>query len=186
MDSDELIKRATEEFSKVINFLTSDLKSLRTNRVTADYLKHLKVESYGVKTPLEQLAGFSISEPRTVVIEPWDKNLLKEIEKAVASGQLGISSSVRENKVYAAFPVLTEETRKNLLKVLRTKLENSRQALRTVRDKIKTEIVEVEREKKITEDDKYRLLEELNKLISEKEAEILSIGQRKEREITTV
>ncbi|NCO23468.1 ribosome recycling factor [bacterium (Candidatus Moisslbacteria) CG12_big_fil_rev_8_21_14_0_65_36_11] len=186
MVSNELIKKAQEEFIKVINFLINDLKSLRTNRVTTDYLKHLRVESYGVMTPIEQLASLSILEPRTIVIEPWDKNILKEIERTIAQADLGISFSIRENKIFAPFPPLTEETRNQLLKILKTKLENARKSLRMIRDKIKMEIVAEEKIKKISEDEKYRLLEELNKLTLEKEAEILGIGQRKEREIMAV
>jgi len=186
MVSNEVIKKAQEDFIKAINFLNNDLKSLRTNRVTSDYLKHLKVDVYGVNTPIEQIASFSLLEPRTIVIEPWDKNVLKEIERAVAAANLGVSLSVKENRAYAAFPPLSEETRKHLLKILKEKLESVSHFLRATRDKARSQIIEEEKNKKISQDEKFRLLEELNKLTLEKEAEIVAIGQRKGREITTV
>ncbi len=186
MVSDEFIKKNQEDFTKIINFLNNDLKSLRTNRVTSDYLKHLKVDIYGVNTPIEQIASFSFLEPRTIVIEPWDKNVLKEIERTIATANLGVSLSAKEDRIYAAFPPLSEETRKNLLKILKEELENMKHSLRAIRDKIRSQIIKEEKDKKISQDEKFRFLEELNKLTSEKETEIVAIGQRKEREITTI
>jgi len=186
MDSEILIKKTKEEFKKIVDFLNNDLKGLRTNRITAGLVNNLKVEVYGVRTPIEQLASLSIREPRTIVIEPWDKNILKNIEKTIAESSLNVSPQVKENKIYLTFPALSEESRNQLVKVLKEKLEASRNSLRSIRDKIRTEIVGLEKEKEITEDEKYRLFEELDKLTSAKEEEILSIGERKKREITTI
>jgi len=186
MDSEILIKKTQEEFKRTADFLNGELKGLRTNRITTGLVKNLKIEVYGVRTPIEQLASLSIREPRTIVVEPWDKNILKNIEKTIAESNLSISPQAKENKIYLTFPALSEESRNQLVKVLKGKLEASRNSLRTVRDKIRSEIASSEKEKEITEDEKYRLFETLDKLTSAKEAEILSIGERKKREIITI
>jgi len=184
--NNQFIETAQAEIKKALDFLVNDLKSLRTNRITTNFVQRIKVEIYGVRTPIEQIASLSILEPRTIVIEPWDKGAIKEIEKAVAEAKLGPSSSLRENKIYLAFPPLTEESRKQVLKILKGKLEDARNSLRLIRNKIKSEIIKAEKEKEISEDEKFFFLEELNKLAAEKEIKIKEIGERKGREIITI
>ena len=182
----DIIDSRQQEFDKVIDFFKKDLQVLRSNRANPDLISHVLVEVYGTKTPLEQLATLNIPEPRTIVIQPWDKNIVKEIEKALVSVDLGASPVVSEGIIRLNLPPLNEETRKNLVKVLHTKMESAKKSLRSIRDSVREEIVKAERSKEITEDDKYRLFESLDELTSQKQDEIKLIGERKEKEINTI
>ncbi len=182
----DIIDSRQAEFDKVIDFLKKDIQGVRTNRANVDLVTHILVEVYGTKTPIEQLASISVPELRTIVIQPWDKNVIKEIERALSTADLGTMPSVSEGVVRLNLPLLNEETRKRLVKILQTKSENARKSLRSVRNSVREEIIKAERAKEITEDDKYRLFEDLDKLMAEKQNEIKLIGERKEKEITTI
>ncbi len=179
----DIIQFHQSKFEKIIEFLKKDIQSIRTNRANPDLVAHVSVDAYGTKTPLEQLAALSVPEPRTIVIQPWDKNLVKVIEKALTAVDLGTMPSVSEGIIRLNLPALNEETRRNLVKFLQTKLEQGRKSLRLVRDNIRDEIVKAERAKEITEDEKYRLFEELDKLTGQKQDEIKLMGEKKEKEI---
>jgi ribosome recycling factor len=183
---DDLIKSHQEEFEKVIDFLKKDIQSLRTNRANPELVSHLLIEVYGTKTPLEQLATLSIPEPRSIVIQPWDKNILKEITQALVKSNLNINPNVSNGVIRLNFPPLNEETRNNLVKVLNEKLENARKSLRSVRDSVKEEIVKAEKEKEIGEDEKYRFFDNLDDLTNDYQEKIKEIGQIKEKEILTI
>lgn len=181
MDITQIHKLETD---KVIDFLKKDVSSIRTNRANIDLVNHVMVEVYGNKTPLEQLACINAPESRLIVIQPWDKNVIKEVERALTLVDLGTTPSVSDDGIIRLkLPPLNEETRKNLVKILNSKLENARKILRSIRDNIRSDIIKAKAEKEITEDDKYRLLEELDKLSSRKHDEIRLIGERKEKEI---
>lgn len=180
----DIVEFHKEEFDKVVIFLKKDIAAIRTGRASPELVAHILVKAYGTKTPLEQLAALSVPEPRTIVIQPWDKNIVKEIEIALSSADLGTALQVDDDgTIRLSLPALNEETRKKLAKVLHSKLENARKSLRSVRDKVRESIVKAERDKEITEDDKYRLFEDLDKRSGEKQDEIKLIGERKEKEI---
>ncbi len=171
------------QFEKTIEFLRQDLASLRTNRATPALLENLSVEVYGSKMPLIQLASIQSPEPRTLSVEPWDKQVIKDIEKAIQTASLGLSVANEGTFLRVTMPPMTEETRRELIKVLSHKLEQARQAVRGVRDKVKEEILQAEKNKEISEDEKYKLIEELDKLTREYIDEIQTIGNKKEDEI---
>jgi ribosome recycling factor len=171
------------QFEKTIEFLRQDLASLRTNRATPALLENLSVEVYGSKMPLIQLASIQSPEPRTLSVEPWDKQVIKDIEKAIQTASLGLSVANEGTFLLVTMPPMTEETRRELIKVLSHKLEQARQAVRGVRDKVKEEILQAEKNKEISEDEKYKLIEELDKLTREYIDEIQTIGDKKEDEI---
>lgn len=180
------LSKFEQEGQKILDFLKKDLQSLRTNRASVDLVSHILVEAYGVKTPLEQLAGINIPEPRLIVIQPWDRNIIKEIESALTKADLGALPIVKEAIIHLNLPPLNEEARQRLVKILHEKLENARISLRTRRDEERSKIIKSEREKEITEDDRYHLLEDLDKKTSDFMKEIEILGQRKEKEITTI
>jgi len=182
----EIIQKHQEEFNQAVKFLREDIKSIRSNRIGADLVENILIDSYGAKTPLKSLAGISSPEPRTLVIEVWDRNIIKQVEEALSSADLGSVPQAQGTLIRIKMPPLSQEQREKLVKVLHNKLENARNSLRTVRDKVKKEITDAEYDKEITEDDKYRLVEELNKLTAEKQEEIDKLGEKKEEEITTV
>lgn len=182
----DIIESHRPEFNKAIDFLKKDVQSLRTNRADPELVNHLLVEVYGIKTPLEQLATLSVPEPRIIVVQPWDKNIVKEIEKALSKIDLGFSVNSTEGMIRLSLPPLNEERRKDLVKILHNKLENVRKSLRNIRDSVREEIIKSERSKEITEDEKYRFFENLDKLTNEYQEEIKLVGERKEKEINTI
>ena len=181
-----IIEDHKPEFNKAIDFLKKDVQSLRTNRANPELISNLLVEVYGTKTPLEQLATLNVPEPRIIVVQPWDKNIVKEIEKALSKTDLGFSINLNEGMIRLSLPPLNEERRKDLVKILHNKLENVRKSLRNIRDSIREEIIKSERSKEITEDKKYRFFEDLDKLTNEYQEEIKLIGERKEKEISII
>ncbi|MCD6471050.1 ribosome recycling factor [bacterium] len=181
-----LLEKFKEEGKKVIEFFKNDIQTLRTNRATPDLVANVLVNAYGVKTPLKQLANITAPEPRLLVIQPWDTNIIKEIESALANFDLGATPTVKENVIHINLPPLNEETRKKLVKILSLKVENSRVSLRRVRDEVRSKIIESTRNGELTEDDKYRLLEELDKETDKFMKEIEEIQNKKEREITSI
>lgn len=182
----DFIKSNEEEFEKVISFFKKDIQNIRTNRANPELVTHLLIEAYGTKTPLEQLATINTPEPRSIVIEPWDKNVVKEIEQAIVKSNLNLNPVVSGGVIRINLPPLNEERRKDLVKVLNEKLENARKSFRTVRDSIKEEIIKAERNKEIGEDEKYRFLEELDEFTNEFQKKVEEIGKIKEKEITTI
>ncbi len=181
-----IIESHQEGFRKAIDFLKRDVQTIRTNRANPELVSHILIEVYGTKTPLEQLATLSVPEPRTIVIQPWDKNVIKEIEKSLTKADIGTMPVINEGVIRLILPPLNEERRNDLVKVLHLKLENARKSLRAIRDSIRDEIVKAERAKEISEDDKYRLFEKLDKATGDYQEEVKTVGERKEKEITSI
>ena len=174
------------EFEKAIEHLKTELAGLRTGRATPALVENLLVEAYGAKMPLNQAASISVPDPKTILVQPWDNALVQEIEKAIASSNLGLGISVKGVFIHLSVPSLTEEKRKNLVKILHEKLELARVSIRGLRDKIREGIIKKEKDKEITEDEKYRHFEELDKTTTEFNNQIKEMGERKEKEIMTV
>lgn len=173
-------------FDKTIDFLINDIASLRTGRVSPSLVENVMIDSYGVKTELLQLAAISTPEPQTIAIKPWDRNILKDIERALAASDLSVNPIVDSDVVRLNFPPLTEETRKDLVKKLHKKLEENRISLRAQREKVKDEVLAAEKNKEISEDEKFQLLKDLDELTKEYNEKIKKIGDDKEAEIMTI
>ncbi len=180
------LKEKRKEFDVHIAHLEQELKSLRTGRATAALVEHIIVDAYGTPTPLQHLATISVSDARTIVIAPWDKTVLKEIEKAIVQAQMGINPVNDGVVIRVIMPVMTEENRKSLVKTMGQKLEQARIGVRSVRDEIKEEILREEKEKMITEDDRYELLKKLDDVTKEYTERMNAMGQAKEEEIMTI
>ncbi len=174
------------EFNKFIDFFKKEIQAIRTSRATPELVAHILVRAYGVKTPLEQLASINIPEPRLIIIQPWNKEIFKEIEKALTEANLGSFPSIKGESLYLQLPPLSEETRNNLVKILRSKAEQIRAEVRRLRDEIRSKIIKEERAKTITEDMKYRLLEQLDKMTGQYIEEVRKIVERKESEIMMI
>jgi len=182
----DFVKNNEKKFNKVIDFLKKDVQSLRTNRISTELVAPILIEAYGVKTRLDQLASLSIPEPRLILIQPWDKSVFKNIEQALIKAEIGVMPVISDGFIRLKMPSLNEESRKRLVKVLHEKLENSRRNLRIARDEIKEEIVAAEKNKEISEDDKYRFFDQLDQMTREKQEKIKEIGERKEKEIMEI
>lgn len=173
-------------FQKTIEHFSEELKSVRTGRANPSLVTNIMVMAYGSPLPIPQLANISVPEAKMLVIEPWDKSLLKEIEKAITQSNLGINPLNDGTSVRLIMPQMTEENRKNLIKILGHKSEQAKIAIRSVRDSIREEITQQERNKEITQDDRYALFEEVDKMTKEFTARIEELTTKKEEEIMTI
>lgn len=168
---------------EVGEWLDKELTTLRTGRATPAILDGVKIESYGSKLPINQVANVGIEDARTIRITPWDKNQISAIEKAITDSNLGLSVSSSDAGVRVSFPELTEERRKTLVKVLKDKLEEARISLRGSRDEIWEDIQKKEKDGEITEDDKFRLKDKMQELIDKTQKNLEEKAKKKEGEI---
>jgi ribosome recycling factor len=176
----------TDKMQKAVAHLKEDLASIRTGRAAPALLNRISVEYYGTPVPLNQLASISVPEPRLLMITPFDKNAMSLIEKAIQSSDIGVTPSNDGNVIRLAFPPLTEERRKELVKTVHHRAEEGRVAVRNVRRHAKEELERLERESTISEDDLKRAEKELQKLTDQYVAEIDEIQRHKEQELMEV
>ena len=174
------------KLEKIIERLKQEVSSLRTGRATPALVEDLEVDYYGVKTPLKAIASISSPEPRTLEIKPWDKNAIQPIEKAIQGSSLGLNPVTDRDAIRLSIPSLTEERRKELLKLLGKHLEEARIQVRRERDEVLKEIERREKAKGISEDEKFRQKNEAQKVIDDVNKKIEDTGLLKETEITTV
>lgn len=182
----QLILQNKEQFDKTIEFLKSELNTLRTGRISPSVVEKIKVEAYGTVSELLQLASISSPEPQTIAIKPWDKSVLKDIERAIQVSDLNVNPVMDSDLIRLNFPPLTEERRKDLVKVLHKKLEEGRIILRGQREKVKEEIVALEKDKQMPEDEKFQALKDLDAMIKDYNDKIKELGDKKEEEIMTI
>lgn len=175
-----------EAFEKVLEHLKKELSSLRTGRATPALVEDLVVDAYESKMQLKSLASITTSDARTIIIEPWDKTVLKNIEKAISEAKIGLNPVVDGTLIRLSMPQLTEESRKELIKVAQKKLEEARAAVRRAREEVKSEILKSEENKEINEDERFKLQDKLDEMTREYNDKIKGMGEEKEREIMTV
>lgn len=169
---------------EIEEFLGTALGGIRTGRATPALLDSVQAESYGARTPIKHLASITIEDPRTLRVTPWDKSQIKVIESAIAAANLGVSTASDSSGLRVIFPELTGERRTMLTKVVREKLEEARISVRRERDEIWSDIQKKERDGEMSEDDKFRLKDELQKLIDAANDSLEKAAERKETEIT--
>jgi ribosome recycling factor len=186
-EADELIHAALEEcrekMHKAVDHARVDFATVRTGRAAPALIEKLRVDYYGSETPLQQLAGFSVPEPRVLVVSPYDKGALKAIEKAIAASDLGINPSNDGTVIRLVFPELTTERRKELVKVVRHRAEEGRVAVRNVRRATRHDLDALEKDGDISSDELDRAEKELEKLTHEMIAEIERLLATKEKEL---
>ena len=171
------------ELKKIEEFLGNEYSQLNIGRASPMVLDGISVDSYGSMSPIKNVASVSIEDPKTLRIAPWDKSQIKGIEKAINAANLGLSLATDDQGIRVIFPQLTTESRQTLVKVLKEKLEDSRIAVRREREKVVEDIDEQEKENKLTEDDKFRAKEELQKIVNEANASLEALFERKEKEV---
>ena len=181
-----LSENYNEQFSKVIEHFKGELSTLRTGRATPALVEDITVEAYGVKQPLKSLASISVADAKTLTVEPWDKSVLQAIEVAINKSQIGVNAVNDGKLLRLPLPDLTQDRRVELIKVLHQKLEIARISVRQIRDEIKKGIEDGEKEKDITEDERYKNIDALEKIVKEYNEKIKEIGEEKEKEINTV
>ncbi|MDQ7814655.1 MAG: ribosome recycling factor [Patescibacteria group bacterium] len=174
------------EFNKVIERLDNELKNIRTGRANAALVEDVRVEAYGSTMELKGVAAISVPDARTIQIEPWDKGLVKEVEKALLGANLGVTPNVAGTVIRLNMPQMTEETRRDTVKAVQQKGEQSRIAVRNVREDVRQSITKDEEAKVINEDEKFRQFESLDKLVKEYNDKIEKMIDDKEQEVMTI
>jgi len=186
MTVDSALKAATEKMDKAIAVLKDELAGVRTGRATPALLQRVVVDYYGTPVPIQQLASFSVPEPRTLVISPFDRNAIASMEKAIMSSDLGITPGNDGTVIRLSFPPLTEERRKELIKLVHHRGEEGRVAVRNIRRHSKEELEKLEREGGISEDDLVRSEKELQKLTDKHISDIDEVVAHKDAELKEI
>ena len=186
MTVESALADAGQKMEKAIGVFKDELGSIRTGRATPALLSRLVVEYYGTQVPLQQLASFSVPEPRTLLVQPYDKNAVGAMEKAIMASDLGITPSNDGNVIRLSFPPLTEERRRDLIKLVHQRGEDARVAVRNIRRHSKEELERLERDASISEDDLMRSEKELQKITDKHIAEIDAIVAHKEQELKEI
>ena len=182
----DLVMSSEETMRKSINFLKEELATIRAGKANPKLVDKIQVSYYGTMTPLNQIANISVPEPRAILIQPWDASALKDIERAILTSDLGINPSNDGKLIRLIIPVLTEERRKELLKVVKKEIENSKIAVRNIRRDTNEEIKKLEKQSEITKDDLKRAEDEMQKLTDRYISMIDDIYKEKEKEILEV
>jgi ribosome recycling factor len=173
-------------FESTLDHLKEELAGLRTGRAHAGLVEHIMVEAYGTQSPLKSLAMVSVPESRMLQVEAWDASIVKDIERALTVADLGAVPQMDGKLIRLVLPSMTEETRKKMVRVMKEKLETARVSFRQTREDIRKEVATMEKDKKISEDERFRLLDELDKLTKEFTDTVEKIGEEKEHEIMTI
>ena len=183
---DLVMEECRDKMRKAITHLQSEFASVRTGRATPALVEKLRVDYYGSEVLLQQLAGFSVPEPRVLVISPYDKGSLKAIEKAIQSSDLGINPSNDGQLIRLVFPELTEERRRDLVKVVRHRAEEGRVAIRNVRREARRDLEALEHDGEIGQDDLDRAEKDLEKRTHDVIAEVDEMLRYKEQELLEI
>lgn len=183
---DETLADAETRMGKAMDALRRDLATVRTGRANPGLVEHLHVDYYGTSTPLNQLASIAVPEARLLAIQPWDKGSLDAIEKAIQKSNLGLNPNNDGAIIRLVIPQLTEDRRKELVRVVHQKVEDGRVAIRNVRRDGHEMLRDLQREKEISEDEEHRAQERLQKITDRFVGEADAVGQEKERELLEV
>ena len=183
---DEVLSEADDKMKKAVEHTQEDFSGVRTGRASPLLVDKLKVDYYGSDVPLQQLAGFHVPEPRLLVIQPYDKSAIATIEKAIRTSDLGLNPSNDGNVIRLSFPPLTEERRRDLVKLVHHRAEEGRVAVRNVRRSARDDLGVLEEEKEISEDDLKRAEKRLQELTDKHVHEIDEDLRRKEQELLEV
>ncbi|MFC1721340.1 ribosome recycling factor [Patescibacteria group bacterium] len=176
-------KNFQDKLEKTIDHLKAELVKLRTGRANPALLEDLVVDYYGTPTPLKQMASVSTPEPRTLLVQPWDKNSAGDITKALQSADLGLNPSNEGDKIRLTLPPLTEETRRDLVKQVQERGEDAKISVRNLREEVMSDLEEGD---SVSEDEVEKGKKEIQEMVNETNQEIESLISGKEKEIMTV
>lgn len=182
----DLLTELNGRMSKTVDVLQSDLLTIRTGRASPALVERLQVEYYGTMSPLNQLASISVPEPRLITIRPWDATALSAIERAIHTSELGLTPQNDGKLIRLTIPRLTEERRRELVKVVQRRVEEGKIGLRNIRRDAIEDLREFEKEKLITEDEFHKGREQVQELTDDFATKMDELGQRKEQEIMEV
>ncbi|MDQ4044846.1 MAG: ribosome recycling factor [Chloroflexota bacterium] len=182
----EILKDAESRMTKAMDALHHNLATIRTGRASPALLDRIHVDYYGAQTPLNQLAGISAPEPRLLVIQPWDRSSIGPIERAIQSSDLGLTPNNDGQMIRISIPALTEERRKQLVKIVHQTVEESKVAVRNIRRDAVSHLRKQLTDKEISQDDERRAIEEIDALSKRYVDRAEEIGKEKEQEVLEV
>jgi len=182
----EALAAAKTRMEKAVDDFRKELATIRTGRANASLLDNVRVDYHGTPMPVNQLGTMTVPDPSMIVISPWDPSAVPLIDKAIRTSELGLNPTNDGKVVRVPIPSLTEERRKDLVKQLHKVLENHRNAVRNVRRDIKEAIEKLEKDKKISEDEKKRALDELEKVTHSETKKIEDLSAAKEKEVMSI
>ena len=180
---DDIYLDLDDRMNKAVETLESEYKRLRTGRASVSLVDGIRADYYGTATPLSQLATLTIPDPRTIVIQPWDNSVVGEIEKAILKSDLGLTPMNDGKAIRINIPPLTAERRRDLVKVVKKKAEESKVALRNIRRDINEKIKDLKKDKKVSEDEQFRAQDEIQKITDDYVKKIDAVYGAKEKEI---
>lgn len=186
MSFEVLFKEAEARMRKGMDALMHELSKLRTGRANPNLVTNVMVDYYGSPMPLSQVANISVLDARTLTVSPWEKKLVPAIEKAIMTSGLGLNPSTSGDLIRIPLPALTEERRRDLVKVVKTEVENAKVSVRNVRRDINAQVKDAVKSKTMSEDEEHRAQERVQKLTDSLVAEIDKICQKKESELMEV
>ena len=182
-DYKKIIEATKPEMEKVINHLSDELKKIRADRATPSLVEDIVIDCFDQRLPLKQLAAISTPEQRQILIQPWDRSYTKDIISALQKSESNLSPMIEDSAIRIALPPLTEEYRNDLLKLLSSKKEDARVTLKRVREDIWRDIQEKAKDGEVTEDEKFKAKDELQKIVDEYNNKIEETVERREKEI---
>lgn len=182
----EVLLNCESRMRKAILALRRDLIGIRTGRATPSLIENIKVDYHGVPTPLNQVASISVPDPRMLLVSPWDPSILGTIEKTILKSELGLNPQNDSHVIRVPIPPLTEERRRDFVKLARKSAEEGRIALRNIRRDSIEELRMLEKEKKISQDENKRTTEQIQKILDSFVAEVNTVAGQKEKEIMEV
>ncbi len=183
---DEVLDEARAAMDKAVKALKKEMTKVRTGRASTSLLDDVRVDYYGVPTPLSQVATLSAPEPRLITVQPWEKNLIPEIEKAIFKADLGLTPSSDGQLIRLPVPALTEERRRDMVKIIKRMSEEAKVSVRNARRDANDTLKMLEKEKELTEDDLKRSEKDVQQLTDEFVAAIDAVVQKKESEVMEV
>ena len=182
----EVISAADHKMARAVEVMERDFQGIRTGRASTSLVERIHIDYYGTQTPLNQLAGISVPEPHQIVIQPWDRSALAAIERAIIKSDIGLTPNVDGTVVRLNIPPLTEERRRELVRVVHKRMEEARVEIRNLRRDAGDHLKKLEREGEVGVDEEHRLLEVLQKTTDLHVAEVDRLGGVKEQEVLEV
>jgi len=184
MSYKEFIDKVKPEFEKTFKFLDAELAKIRTSRASPALVEDIQVNAFGQNFTIKQLGAISTPQTNQIAIQPWDSSYFEPIEKAIAQSGLGMSCAVDKDLIRLNLPMLTEEYRKSLEKILGEKAEEARQVIRRQREDVWNKIQAAQKAKEMSEDDKFRGKDELQKVVEDYNEKIKNLVEKKKQELT--
>jgi ribosome recycling factor len=183
---DEIKKDAGDRMSKSVAALKQEMTKIRTGRANTSLLEHINVEYYGSQVPLNQVSNIGIEDPRTLIVTPWEKDMVPVIEKAIMNSDLGLNPASAGTVIRVPLPALTEERRKDMIRVVRNEAEGGRIAIRNIRRDAISDIKDMLKEKMIGEDDEHRAEDDIQVITDKYVGQIDQILDEKEKDLMEI